>query len=159
MNVRVQSSTVFRTLELFLNMSGWLIPFIGHMGIATSTGIIRDFAGPYYVSEDDMGFGKPTRYWNLYREDIKPSVWDSAVSDASEEYKNRMHNLCCDNCHSHVAMALNLMQYKGSKSWNMIKLCFLTLIFGKFVGVKGFIKTWLPAIFIYGSIVAIACIV
>lgn len=40
--------------------------------------------------EDDMGFGKPTRYWNLYREDIKPSVWDSAVSDASEEYKNRM---------------------------------------------------------------------
>ena len=28
----------------------WLLPFIGHMGIATSTGVIRDFAGPYYVS-------------------------------------------------------------------------------------------------------------
>ena len=25
-----------------------------------------------------------------------------------------MHNLCCDNCHSHVARALNLMQYDGS---------------------------------------------
>lgn len=28
----------------------WLFPFIGHMGICTSTGIIRDFAGPYFVS-------------------------------------------------------------------------------------------------------------
>lgn len=43
----------------------WLFPFIGHMGIATSYGVIRDFAGPYYVSEDDMAFGRPTRYWQL----------------------------------------------------------------------------------------------
>uniref|UniRef100_A0A8K9Y860 Transmembrane protein 222b n=1 Tax=Oncorhynchus mykiss TaxID=8022 RepID=A0A8K9Y860_ONCMY len=28
----------------------WLLPFIGHMGICTSSGIIRDFAGPYFVS-------------------------------------------------------------------------------------------------------------
>lgn len=28
----------------------WLFPFIGHMGICTSAGVIRDFAGPYFVS-------------------------------------------------------------------------------------------------------------
>ena len=28
----------------------WFIPFIGHMGICTSAGVIRDFAGPYFVS-------------------------------------------------------------------------------------------------------------
>uniref|UniRef100_A0A671N8R9 Transmembrane protein 222-like n=1 Tax=Sinocyclocheilus anshuiensis TaxID=1608454 RepID=A0A671N8R9_9TELE len=28
----------------------WLFPFIGHMGICTSSGVIRDFAGPYFVS-------------------------------------------------------------------------------------------------------------
>ena len=28
----------------------WFVPFIGHMGICTSAGVIRDFAGPYYVS-------------------------------------------------------------------------------------------------------------
>ena len=28
----------------------WLFPFIGHMGIATTQGVIRDFAGPYFVS-------------------------------------------------------------------------------------------------------------
>lgn len=35
------------------------------MGIAYSTGVIRDFAGPYFVSEDSMAFGWPTRYWVL----------------------------------------------------------------------------------------------
>lgn len=43
------------------------------------------------------------------------------------------HNLCCDNCHSHVAMALNLMRYENSTSWNMVKLCLLALIHGKHV--------------------------
>lgn len=43
----------------------WLFPIIGHMGIALSSGIIRDFAGPYYVSEDNMAFGRPTKYWQL----------------------------------------------------------------------------------------------
>ena len=28
----------------------WFLPFIGHMGIARTDGVIRDFAGPYYVS-------------------------------------------------------------------------------------------------------------
>jgi len=28
----------------------WMFPFIGHMGICTSAGVIRDFAGPYFVS-------------------------------------------------------------------------------------------------------------
>ncbi|CAF4620544.1 unnamed protein product, partial [Rotaria magnacalcarata] len=28
----------------------WFFPFIGHIGIARTDGVIRDFAGPYYVS-------------------------------------------------------------------------------------------------------------
>ena len=44
------------------------------------------------------------------------------------------HNLCCDNCHSHVARALNLMRYNGSTSWNMYKLGFLVLLYGKYTG-------------------------
>ena len=27
-----------------------MFPFIGHMGIGMSSGVIRDFAGPYFVS-------------------------------------------------------------------------------------------------------------
>lgn len=43
------------------------------------------------------------------------------------------HNLCLDNCHSHVAMALNLMRYDNSSSWNMVNLCIRALINGKHV--------------------------
>lgn len=135
-------------------MITWLFPFIGHMGIAMSSGVIRDFAGPYFVSEDDMAFGKPTKYWQLSHDKVYNVNWDQAVIEASEEYKQRMHNLFCDNCHSHVAMALNLMQYDQSVSWNMIKLCFLMLIYSKYVSLWGFIKTWLP-FFILVSVVII----
>uniref|UniRef100_A0A8C2F399 Transmembrane protein 222 n=2 Tax=Cyprinus carpio TaxID=7962 RepID=A0A8C2F399_CYPCA len=71
----------------------WLFPFIGHMGICTSTGVIRDFAGPYFVSEDNMAFGRPTKYWMLDVSKVYASgsnVWDTAVHNASEEYKQRM---------------------------------------------------------------------
>jgi len=78
-----------------LPIISWILPFIGHMGIATSAGIIRDFAGPYYVSENEMAFGWPTRYWQLDLSKISTSanrreVWDRAVADASDEYKTRM---------------------------------------------------------------------
>lgn len=39
----------------------WLLPFIGHMGICTSTGRVLDFAASFYVSADAMAFGNPTR--------------------------------------------------------------------------------------------------
>ncbi|XP_076357259.1 transmembrane protein 222 isoform X2 [Tachypleus tridentatus] len=102
----------------------WLFPFIGHMGIATSEGIIRDFAGPYFVSENDMAFGKPTKYWKLDPDLASGGnqAWNSAIRDASEEYSHRM----------------------GSSSWNMVKLCFLMLIYGKYVSIWGFLKTWMP---------------
>ncbi|XP_059366306.1 transmembrane protein 222-like [Carassius carassius] len=67
------------------------------------------------------------------------NTWDTAVHNASEEYKQRMvtrHNLCCP---SHVAMALNLMCYDNSSSWNMVNLCLLSLIHGKHVSCVGFL--------------------
>ncbi|CAL9706014.1 unnamed protein product [Knipowitschia caucasica] len=131
----------------------WVLPFIGHMGICTSAGIIRDFVGSYYVSEDNMGFGKPTKYWKLDVDKVCGNgavTWDKAVYDASEEYKSRPHNLCLDNCHSHVAMALNLMRYNNSSSWNMMNLCALTLIHGRHVSWAAFFKTWLPFFLISG---------
>ncbi|KAJ8373237.1 hypothetical protein AAFF_G00267290 [Aldrovandia affinis] len=137
----------------------WLLPFIGHMGICTSSGVIRDFAGPYFVSEDNMAFGRPTKYWRLDVSKVYGSgsnAWDTAIHNASEEYKHRMHNLCCDNCHSHVAMALNLMRYDNSTSWNMLKLCLMSLIYSKHVSCAGFLKTWLPFLLLIGVILTVA---
>jgi hypothetical protein len=128
----------------------WLFPLIGHMGIAYSSGVIRDFAGPYYVSEDHMAFGNPTKYWVL-NPDLAlggPAGWDRAIYEASEEYKSRMHNICCDNCHSHCAYALNTMNYQGSKKWNMVWLAWLMVLHGKYVSFGGFLKTWAPFVII-----------
>lgn len=117
-----------------LPILSWFIPIIGHMGIATTSGVIRDFAGPYTVTEDDMAFGWPTKYWQLDMDSVGKDVWDRAVSDACDEYKTRTHNLCCDNCHSHVAYALNSMRYNGHSNWNMVSLCFLMLFHSRFTG-------------------------
>merc|ERR1711973_115884 len=133
----------------------WFFPFIGHMGIAYSSGVIRDFAGPYYVSEDDMAFGNPTRYLQLNPMRVQRGDWDRAVSSASDEYKHRMHNLFCDNCHSHVAMALNMMEYNGSERWNMFILALKTFIFARYVGVCGVVKTWLPFLLMCGIITTV----
>ncbi|XP_077151791.1 transmembrane protein 222 isoform X3 [Ranitomeya variabilis] len=151
------------------------------MGICTSSGVIRDFAGPYYVSvscpswvdpsvrfavlgsekqqllEDCMAFGKPVKYWQLDSSLVYasgPNPWDTAVHEASEEYKHRMHNLCCDNCHSHVAMAMNLMKYNNT-SWNMVKLCLYSLLYGRYVSIGGFLKTWVPFFLLVGAILTV----
>lgn len=38
-------------------------------------------------------------------------AWDAAVDEANRTYCKRMHNLFCDNCHSHVCRALQTMEY------------------------------------------------
>ncbi|CAF0941212.1 unnamed protein product [Didymodactylos carnosus] len=138
----------------------WLLPFIGHMGIGRTDGVIRDFAGPYYVSEDNMAFGRPTRYLQLDLNRIPDSnprgLFDKAVEQASDEYKKRMHNLCCDNCHSHVAMALNTMNYSQKQSYNMFYLTFWMFCCGKFVSFLGFVLTWLPFLILIGIIVGLS---
>ena len=121
-----------------------ILPFIGHLGIADSTGKAHDFRGPYYVGTDGssplprMAFGPPTRYLKM---DIGELVggahrWDEAIDEADGIYRQRMHNICCDNCHSHVARALNILEHQGRHDWNMVRLCFLLFFKGSFVDYK-----------------------
>ena len=109
---------------------------VGHTGICSSAGVIYDFAGPYTINEDRMAFGRPTRFWPIPHDDISDVVWDAAVNDAATEYRKRMHNICCDNCHSHVAMALNLMHGSGSR-WNMGTIGLACFFRGQFVDRSG----------------------
>ncbi|XP_048671997.1 transmembrane protein 222 isoform X2 [Marmota marmota marmota] len=100
-------------------------------------------------------------YWKLDPAQVYasgPNAWDTAVHDASEEYKHRMHNLCCDNCHSHVALALNLMRYNNSTNWNMVTLCFFCLLYGKYVSIGAFVKTWLPFVLLLGIILTVSLV-
>jgi transmembrane protein 222 len=64
-----------------------------------------------------------------------------------------MHNIFCDNCHSHVAKCLNIMGYGGKKSFDMVKLAVWIFFTGRFVSVRAFFVTFLPFLMITAGIV------
>ena len=84
-----------------------------------------------------------------------------------------MHNICCDNCHSHVAKCLNIMGYSKCLSRTINLLFFLMIIikidkgtnygmvtigvwmffYGKWVSFGDFLKTYIPFFIIIGIIV------
>ena len=70
-------------------------------------------------------------------------MWDAMIQEANEVYRGRMHNICCDNCHSHVAYALNKMQLYDTK-WDMVKLCFLVFFRARFLSLPGFLRQFVP---------------
>lgn len=149
-------------------------PAVGHMGIADSKGVIYDFQGPYSIGADNMAFGNPTRYLPLdpslvrrllpvsapegdvalHLSPAPPEIdvarckdsWDACVHHSNEIYSKRIHNICCDNCHSHVAVALEKMHYNGRGHWNMFILGAWVFFCGRFVSVCAFLKTFLPFI-------------
>ncbi|KAK9916726.1 hypothetical protein WJX75_006285 [Coccomyxa subellipsoidea] len=140
----------------------WLLPFVGHMGICTSKGITLDFAGPYFISVDNLAFGNPSRYIRLDPAKASGSAsefagsrslpgasvlaiqWDGALQAASEVYRQRMYNFLTDNCHCFVAHFLNSVAYGGSQNWNTIRVVILVLLRGRYVSWWGAAKTWLP---------------
>jgi hypothetical protein len=139
------------------------------MGISDSKGIACDFQGHYNVCEDGyMMVGDPTRYLKMplnsltvvvgppitadenHDEEEKQRLWDKGLRQANEIYKKRLHNICCDNCHSHVACALNAMGLEafGIKKWDMVKLCFLVFFKARFTSVGSMVQQFGPFLFL-----------
>lgn len=44
--IRLPCSIVWTPIPVL----SWILPFVGHMGITNSAGVIRDFGGPFIVS-------------------------------------------------------------------------------------------------------------
>jgi transmembrane protein 222 len=106
--------------------------------------VIHDFAGPYAINHNNMAFGAPTRYIQLDPDKCSEMDWDTAVDDGNQVYCQRMHNICFDNCHSHVARCLNNMGYRKYRGYNMFHIGIVCFFFGKFVSPWAFIKTYAP---------------
>ena len=125
-----------------LPMLTWLIPSIGHTGICTSDGVIHDFAGPYYISIDDFAFGQTLKYLQLEISPEEIERYNECVASADRSYRKRMHNICCDNCHSHVAKVLNNFKYKGRDNYTMVDVWWMLIIRGKYT-------SWLAVLYTY----------
>ena len=121
----------------------YIIPSIGHTGIGTSSGVIHDFAGSFFVSVDNFAFGKPTKYFQLDLNEQEKYEFDRAVERGDNKYNMEEHNLCVNNCHSHVAYVLNQIKYKGKSNYNMVHIWWFLITRGKYISICSFIKTYI----------------
>ena len=121
----------------------YLFPSIGHTGIGTSTGIIHDFAGSFFVGVDDFAFGKPTKYIQLKLTEQEKYNWDRAIEKGDNKYNMEEHNIFINNCHSHVAYVLNQLNYRGKNNYNMVNIWWMLIAKGKYVSFCGFFKTYI----------------
>ena len=133
----------------------YIIPSIGHTGIATSEGIIHDFAASFYVNIDEMSFGKPTKYYQLDLDDREKYEYDKAIEKGDLKYNQERHNLFWNNCHSHVAFVLNQIKYKGKNNYNMVDIWWILILKGKYISLSAFIKTYI-GFFIFFLIIYLA---
>ena len=157
----------------------WLLPFVGHMGITDSRGVIYDFAGPYTIGVDSFAFGEPVRVLRLRPERASASAsaaaaaaapaanagaaaegasssaaqaWDSCVDRGCDVYVGRMHVMLYDDCHDHVARCLNEMRYGGHARWNKVTLAAMLFFGGAFVTPRRTLAAYLPALVLWTAV-------
>ena len=80
------------------------------------------------------------------------SKFDACIEMADEVYRSRMHSLCCDNCHSHVARVLNEYGYRGRDNYTMVSVWWILVTKGKYV-------TWTDLFLTYSAWILILIIV
>jgi transmembrane protein 222 len=139
-----------------------LLPPIGHAGIQTfASQDVHDFDGPYHISVSPLsrspgagfgttGFGPVFKRIEVSSRDIRKvppgmspeQAWDSAIDRASSSYRGKTHNLFLQNCHHHVAVALNDVEYLGFTHWNTTTLTLWFLLRGEFVSRSARIRTY-----------------
>lgn len=149
---------VWTTLPLL----SWIFPFIGHVGICDSEGVIFDFAGSYNINRGSLIFGNVMKYFQLDIGKFKSisCTYNNAIEQSNNEFKYKMHNLITSNCHDHVCSVLNRIQFKslGFSHWNSINLILLLLMHSKYVSWLSIIKTWSPFFIINIIIICALCI-
>ena len=135
-----------------------LIPSIGHTGICTSDGIIHDFAGSFYVGIDNMAFGKPCKYIMLNPTEEERAEWDKAIEKGDDQYNTEEHNLCINNCHSHCAYVLNMLNYNNKSNYTMFHIWWMLITKSKYISCMHIIKTYIGFIILVIIIILISFI-
>eukprot|EP00741_Cyanophora_paradoxa_P017423 tig00020965_g16832.t1 len=127
----------------------WLVPVIGHIGICRSDGVSHDFAGPYFISVDQLAFGHAMKYWRLDLSLVRSrpnmsaeQTFDACIEEGMACYEKMMYNFFCNNCHSYVARCLNLMEYGGRKDWTMFRVWLHLTMHSRFVSGRRFLESY-----------------
>ena len=127
----------------------WVMPYVGHVGLADAAGRVIDFAGPYYVGFDHMSFGWPTRYYLLEeQQECGSDSWDPTIYEIASQYELVGYDFVRWNCHSLVASALNKIDHPREcrcpcfRGWTVVSVAWLFFFRSKHLGTSGLIYTW-----------------
>ena len=64
------------------------------------------------------------------------------MEEADRTYRGVNLNMCWNNCHHHVACALNNFEYLGKTNWTFWSVCWLMVTNGKYVSFCTFLETY-----------------
>lgn len=132
-----------------------LCPYIGHVGVCSSEGVVFDWVG--IINRDHMAFGWPVRY--IQFDPVSAEEWDEKVHAAVEIFNSARgpaYNFILWNCHSLLAHFLNDLQYgQGDqraplyRRWNVVTLCAAFFLTGRFTTAWGVLQTFGPTVAAY----------
>ncbi len=170
-------------------MLTWLLPVSGHLGMVDSSGLVSDFAGSCYIHNHKRrfvfcclslslcrrslargqrtAFGPVTKYVAVRPGDLHglqpgeaaAAGWNRALGAANRLYAGRGHNLLLDNCHHHVAAALNELRYRGRQDWGTLSLHLLMVRHGRFVSPARCAATYAGFLVIVAIVVLVVLLV
>lgn len=170
---RAPYSIVFGPLPLL----SWLCPWVGHLGICDSEGIVHDFAGHRFVEQDS--FMVPvSRVVQLRPEELpmrvrrratagtgetectleeprtreeRRAIWNAGVAAGDADFRQRLHSLLCNNCHHHVSHCFRHMGLDIS-AWAALRHVWLR---GRFVSPSAAACSLLPPLLLWSFVVVI----
>ena len=134
-----------------LPLISWIVPWIGHLGVADSQGVVHDFAGPYTVNQGEFMvpitkvFQFPLSVWRG-----REREWDAGLAQADAVYSKLVHNLFTQNCHHHSVKALGCMKLGSGREvtplahMSMLQAFWLITRKGQFISVGAWIMTYAP---------------
>ena len=75
--------------------------------------------------------------------ELERNEWDNAIEKGDEKFNLENHNLFCNNCHSHCAFVLNVLNYKKKNNYNMVSIWWMLITRSKYISFFSFVKTYL----------------
>ena len=69
--------------------------------------------------------------------------WDAAIDTADAHYATQMHNIACNNCHHHTAMALQSAGLGGGWA-TQVQLAWKMLLYGRWKSTSAMLCTLGP---------------
>eukprot|EP00920_Eleutheroschizon_duboscqi_P024975 GHVT01061754.1.p1 GENE.GHVT01061754.1~~GHVT01061754.1.p1 ORF type:complete len:178 (-),score=11.52 GHVT01061754.1:205-738(-) len=140
-----------------------IVPVIGHLGICTSQGIVHDFAGDNFVNVGCLSFGRPLKVWRLAPHNLPglqssetiEELWDRGIERADDQFNLRPHNIFTNNCHHHVAAALNEVRYLGKEKWTQVDVWWHCMIHGHYLSWGSVAQAWGPFVVLIFILLAV----